>query len=104
MDQGTDMDPVTMRPVEEKKDGERQRAHAKEVEQLRQQARFAAVNESEAADRLRQMLWKQLYDRICKLLQDDEAARAYMDILNSLNEQADLAARAANKLARYKGA
>ncbi len=101
--QGASMDPVSGRPVQEKEKQKRQQAHGKEVEQLRKQAQFNTVNESEAAGHLRELLFGRLYARIKNVLQDDEQAKAYVDMLSCLNEQADLAARATELLARYDG-
>ncbi len=97
---GGPMDPVSLRMAEEER--LRQEAiPAKGKSRLEDAAGFLPVAESEAAEKLMDLVEAELFDRICKVLAEDAQALAILNILNAFNTRRDVARRAVKQLMNH---
>lgn len=103
MSRRTDVDPVSMRPVEEIARKNREFYQAEEKETLISDASFLGVTETEAAARLIAIVNELLAKRIEFLVNTDAEAKSYCEIMKRFGGHSLSARIAAQRLVEQYG-
>lgn len=95
---GADIDPLTLRPIDETQAAKRFEQEKKEETTLRDQAAFLNVTSSNEGRQLIDLIIEKLEARIGDLIKIDPVANSYASFLNEIGHREVMAKRAVEKL------
>lgn len=99
---GTEVDPVTGRPSEEKRNRSAGEAEADEVKRLEEQAAFGGITETPEGKAILALVQNKFNARVAALVLNDPEANALLSIMNELGMKERQAEAAAMELAKKR--